>query len=116
MRVTINKEMYPIVRELQAAGIPSGPVLRGPDLLDDPNFKERETFNNVNHPQVGPKWYPGFAWKMSATPGQVHWPSPTLGQHNHEVYSEFLGLSDKQIVQLEDDGVIGTKPTGSRII
>jgi len=113
---TINKEMYPIVRELQAAGIPSGPVLRGPDLLDDPNFKERETFNNVNHPQVGPKWYPGFAWKMSATPGQVHWPSPTLGQHNHEVYSEFLGLSEKKIVQLEEDGVIGTKPTGSRII
>ena len=75
-----------------------------------------DTFNNVDHPQVGPKWYPGFAWKMSVTPGQVHWPAPTLGQHNHTVYSEFLGLTDAAITNLEETGVIGTKPTGSRII
>ena len=113
---TINHEMYGIVHKLQEAGVPSGPVLRGPDLLEDPHFSERNTFNNVDHPQVGPKWYPGFAWKMSVTPGQVHWPAPTLGQHNHTVYSEFLGLTDAAITNLEETGVIGTKPTGSRII
>ncbi|MCH8744987.1 MAG: CoA transferase [Chloroflexi bacterium] len=113
---TIDREMFAIVDQLQQSGIPSGPVLRGPDLLENPHYKDRHTFNQVTHPQVGPKWYPGFAWRMSETPGQVHWASPTLGQHNHQIYSQLLGMTDLEIAQLEQDGVIGTKPTGSRII
>ena len=53
---------------------------------------------------------------MSATPGEVRSPAPTLGQHNHEVYGGLLGFSAEEIDALEADGVIGTKPTGSRII
>jgi crotonobetainyl-CoA:carnitine CoA-transferase CaiB-like acyl-CoA transferase len=113
---TSTREMYDISWQLQKAGVPASPVLRGPDLLDDPHYRERGTFNQVDHPQVGPKWYPGFAWRMSATPGQVHWPAPTLGQHNHQIYSQLLGLSRSEIEDLEREGVIGTRPTGSRII
>ena len=91
-------------------------MLRGPDLLEDPHYTDRATFNYVDHPQAGPKWYQGFAWKMSATPGQIHWPSPTLGQHNRQIYRELLGLTDGEIDGLEESGVIGSKPTGSRII
>ena len=113
---TVDREMFALVDQLQQAGIPSGPVLRGPDLLENPHYEDRHTFNQVTHPQVGPKWYPGFAWRMSQTPGQVHWASPTLGQHNHQIYSQLLGMTDLEIAHLEQDGVIGTKPTGSRII
>ena len=113
---TARRDPYEITRLLQEAGVPAGPVLRGPDLLEDPHYRDRHTFNEVDHPQVGPKWYQGFAWRMSETPGQVHWPSPTLGQHNRQVYGELLGLPSAEIDQLEQEGVIGTKPTGSRII
>ena len=113
---TAKKDAYEITHLLQAVGVPAGPVLRGPDLLEDPHYRERHTFNEVDHPQVGPKWYQGFAWRMSETPGQVHWPSPTLGQHNRQVYGELLGLTPAEIGRLEQDGVIGKKPTGSRII
>jgi len=113
---TIGLEAYEITRQLQDAGVPAAPVLRGPDLLADAHYKDRGTFVTVDHPQVGPKQYPGIPWKMSATPGQVRWPSPTLGQHNREVYGELLGLTGPEIDQLEQTGVIGTKPTGSRII
>ncbi|MDA1219992.1 MAG: CoA transferase [Chloroflexi bacterium] len=102
--------------KLQEAGVPAGPVLRGPDLLADPHYKNRGAFVTVDHPQVGPKQYPGIPWKMSATPGKVRWASPTLGQHNREVYGELLGLMESEIDQLEQTGIIGTKPTGSRII
>ena len=43
-----------------------------------------------------------------------HWhrvPTPTMGEHNHEVLTE-LGLSGTEIEALSADGVIGTKPTG----
>ena len=113
---TIGLEAYDLTRKLQRLGVPAGPVLRGPDLLQDAHYKDRGTFVTVDHPQVGPKQYPGIPWKMSATPGVVRWPSPTLGQHNREVYGELLGLNGLEIDQLDQAGVIGTKPTGSRII
>ena len=113
---TIGLEAYDLTRKLQRLGVPAGPVLRGPDLLQDAHYKYRGTFVTVDHPQVGPKQYPGIPWKMSATPGVVRWPSPTLGQHNREVYGELLGLNGLEIDQLDQTGVIGTKPTGSRII
>ena len=111
-----DRDIWEITYLLQDRGIPSGPVLRGPDLIDNPHYADRGTFNNVDHPRVGPKWYQGFAWRMSKTPGQVHWPSPTLGQHNRKIYRELIGLSDGEIDGLEETGVIGTRPTGSRII
>jgi len=113
---TASREAYAISHELQQMGIPTSPVLRGPDLLEDPHYRERGTFIEVTHPQVGPRWYPGVPWKMSATPGQIHWAAPTLGQHNYPIYHELLGMPSQEIAQLEETGVIGTKPTGSRII
>ncbi|MEE3249347.1 MAG: CoA transferase [Chloroflexota bacterium] len=113
---TVGQEASEITNQLQNAGVPSGPVLRGPDLLEDRHYTDRGTFVTVDHPQVGPKQYPGIPWKMSGTPGTVRWPSPTLGQHNRDVYGELLGLTGTEIDQLEKTGIIGTKPTGSRII
>ncbi len=111
-----ERDLWALTQLLQERGVPSGPVLRGPDLLENPHYVARGTFNHVDHPRVGPKWYQGFAWRMSRTPGQVHWPSPTLGQHNRQIYRELLGLTEPEIDGLAEEGVIGTTPTGSRII
>ena len=113
---TQGQDVFTLSERLQQAGVPAGPVLRGPDLLADRHYSERGTFVTVDHPQVGPRWYPGLAWRMSATPGEVRSPAPTLGQHNHEVYRGLLGLAAQDIETLDAGGVIGTKPTGSRII
>ena len=113
---TSDQDAFALAERLQAAGVPAGPVLRGPDLLDDRHYAERGTFITVDHPQVGPKQYPGLPWRMSATLGEVRWPSPTLGQHNREIFGGLLGLTGDEIDDLENGGVIGTKPTGSRII
>ena len=113
---TSGQDTFELTEQLQKSGVPASPVLRGPDLLEDPQYIERETFITVDHPQVGPKKYPGIPWKMSATPGKVNWASPALGQHNSLIYGELLGLSPQEISGLEEQGVIGTKPTGSRIV
>ncbi len=113
---TRGEDAFALSERLQAAGATAGPVLRGPDLLADRHYAERGTFVTVDHPQVGPRRYPGLAWKMSATPGEVRWPSPTLGQHNREIFGGLLGMTGKDMDALEHEGVIGTRPTGSRII
>ena len=113
---TADKDPYEISHLLQQVGVPASPVMRGPDLLEDPHYKARGTFVEVDHKQVGPKMYPAIPFKMSATPGEVRWASPALGQHNRLVYGEVLGMTGDEIDRLEERGVIGTKPTGFRII
>ena len=113
---TASLDAFQLADRLQEIGVPSSPVLRGPDLLDDHHYKYRGTFVAVDHPQVGSRKYPGISWKMSATTGQIKWASPTLGQHNGQIYGQLLGLTEVEISGLERAGVIGTKPTGSRII
>ena len=113
---TKDKDAYEICHRLQDSQIPASPVLRGPDLLSDPHYADRGTFETIDHPQVGPRRYPGIAWKMSATPGEVRWPSPTLGQHNRQIYGDLLGMDREEIDTMEERGLIGTRPTQSRII
>ena len=113
---TRGRDAFELTERLQRAGVPAGPVLRGPDLLSDRHYAERGTFVTVDHPQVGPRQYPGLPWKMSKTPGEVRSPAPTLGQHNRQIYGGLLGMRVDQIEALEARGVIGAKPTGSRII
>ena len=113
---TRGQDAFALAKSLQAAGVPAGPVLRGPDLLADRHYAARGTFMTVDHSQVGPRQYPGLPWKMSETPGEIRSPAPMLGQHNREVYGGLLGMSSRDIDALESEGVIGTKPTGSRII
>ena len=50
---------------------------------------------------------------MPTTPLRVHGaetvetvPSPSIGQHNAEVYGDWLGLGAEEIAALEADGVI----------
>ena len=115
-RWTVDRDAFQLTQRLQELGVPSSPVMRAPDLLDDPHYASRGTFVTVEHPKAGTHKYPGIPWKMSATPGEIHWASPTLGQHNRQIYGELLGLSVEQIETLQSQGAIGTKPTGSRII
>ena len=35
-------------------------------------------------------------------------PAPTLGQHNHELLCDLIGLSEAEYARLEADGIIGT--------
>ena len=113
---TVDKKAYDLCHLLQREGVPASPVMGGPDLLADPHYAARGTFVRINHEQVGKKTYPGIPWKMSATPGKARWASPTLGQHNRQIYGELLAMPTDDIAALEEQGIIGTIPTGSRII
>jgi crotonobetainyl-CoA:carnitine CoA-transferase CaiB-like acyl-CoA transferase len=47
----------------------------------------------------------GLTALFDKTPGTVDSPPPTLGQHNHQIYSS-LGLSEAEQAELKSKGVI----------
>ena len=46
---------------------------------------------------------PGF--RLSDTPAQFKTPAHCLGEHNHYVYTEILGMSDEEFTELLNEGV-----------
>ena len=77
--------------ELDAAGIPAGPVLNHDETFADPQVLAREMVAEVDHPVAGPMRTLGTPVKLSATPGGVSRPAPLLGEHTTAVLS-VLGL------------------------
>ena len=76
------------------------------ELVDCPQLKSRDFFREVHHPVMGDMIVPAELFKLSETPYQLHKSSPTLGQHNHEIYVEGLGYSTEEFCQLRQLNVI----------
>ena len=108
---TQKHEHYEVMRILQGAGIPAGPVLDGKELVEEPHLNERGLYEKVTHPETGTHPYIGMYARFSRTPGSIRMPAPCLGEHNHYVYGELLGLSSEEMTELEKDGIIGTRPS-----
>jgi crotonobetainyl-CoA:carnitine CoA-transferase CaiB-like acyl-CoA transferase len=44
--------------------------------------------------------------KLSATPGEVRWVGPSLGEHTEEVLASVLGKDEATIAELRASGVV----------
>ncbi|MCE4226890.1 CoA transferase [Methylobacterium sp. C25] len=90
---------------LEAGGVPAGPVLDVLAMQRDPQTLAREMVVDVNHPKAGRMSTLGLPVKFSQTPGRVHGPAPTFGQHGREILSE-AGYDTAAIEALLASGVI----------
>jgi len=95
-----------VVESAQAKRLTTAPVYTIDEVLEDPHFKARGFFVEIEHPVVGRATYPGLPFRLPATVSVAQRPAPTLGQHNREVYVERLGHSDDEMVELHKEGVM----------
>lgn len=91
------------LERLEAAGIPSGPVLSIKDMLKHPQTRARDMVVAVDHPIAGRVETIGVPAKFSATPTEVSRPAPLFGQHTREVLSE-AGFTPAEIEALFAEG------------
>lgn len=91
---------------LHQGGVPAGRVYRAADMFHDPHFAARNAITTVPHADFGDFPMPGVFPRLSDTPGRVRWLGPELGEHNHEIYGERLGMTQSQIAELLHRGVI----------
>ena len=87
-------------------GLIYGMVQDSAELYENPQFRHRDYFVEVDHPVAGKAEYPGAPFGMSRTPWSVESPAPTLGQHNVEVYVDELGMTKEELAQLVVSGVV----------
>lgn len=90
---------------LQKRGVAAAPVLNVANLLNDPHYRARGTFIEVQHPLGFPETIYGAYVKTSRTEANVR-TGPMMGQDNEYVFKELLGLEEERYDQLVADQVI----------
>lgn len=87
--------------QLDAAGVPSGPIYTAADICDDAQYEAR---NMVQHFDVdtgegAPRsvGFPGIVPVIGGTSLPIRTVGPELGEHTHQVLSELLGLDEQEI-------------------
>ena len=102
-------------RRLTSAGVPAAVLRNTLDVLYDPHLEARGYWQWRERAYVGNQPNPSAPFRPVADDGAsrpytVEWPAPTLGQHNREVLTRLLDLSEDELKALERDKVIGTEP------
>ncbi len=103
---TAARERDELEAELQRAGVPAHRVSTSADLFADPQLAARGHFVVRDHPELGPVPLESARIRLSRSAASAAWPGPTLGQHNHQVLSELLGMGEAEIAQLAVDGAL----------
>ncbi len=82
------------------------PVNSIEDIMRDPQFAARETITSVEHPRLGEVKMQTVIPTLTGTPGAIRRAAPEIGEHNHEVYVDELGLSEDDLARLAAEGTI----------
>ena len=104
------QEASEVERRLLGSGIDAARVAKPYEQfsLPDPNYLASEFIQLVDHPEVGPSWLPGAPWRFSGPEDRNLRPSPCVGQHSFEVFSEELGITESEYRSLVEQGISGT--------
>lgn len=117
-RVALKEILEPIIREkprqhwqtvLKRAGVPFGEIKSVGEVCETPQLVERGVVRTVAHPQAGQLKYISSAIRFDDQPPPGATRPPLIGEHNHEVLGDWLGLDKSVIDGYARDGAFGVR-------
>jgi crotonobetainyl-CoA:carnitine CoA-transferase CaiB-like acyl-CoA transferase len=104
---TAGQDPHAIMHHLQAHGVRAGAVQNPEDLNEvDEEVASRGTFFEMDHPVIGPARFEDFPGRLSEG-APDHWRSaPLVGEDNHYVFGDLLGLDKDELEELSQQGII----------
>jgi succinyl-CoA:(S)-malate CoA-transferase subunit B len=103
---TATLDRADLMAACERSQVPCGPVYAIDEIFQDPQYESRGNILRMQDPRAGDLAVANLVPRLTDTPGKVNWLGPALGAHNHEIYSQRLGLSDEDIQNLRTTGVI----------
>ncbi|MEU3985378.1 CaiB/BaiF CoA-transferase family protein [Streptomyces sp. NPDC026672] len=98
-----------VLRALEGAAVPSGPIYTAADILDDPHYRARGMHERhtvaVAADEKAEVVFPGVVPRFEGGPGATRWLGPDLGEHTGEVLSA-LGVGEDRQAWLRARGVL----------
>jgi formyl-CoA transferase len=97
------------IAQLEAEGVPCGPINNLEEVFDDPQVNARNMTITLPHARAGEVPLVSNPIKLSVTPVQQNLPPPLLGEHTDQILKNLLGYSEEQIVTLKIQKIISKK-------
>ncbi len=101
----LERTKIEVMDAAQAQGVPVAALNTTADLFADRQLRARGYFVELDHPETGPREYPGAQFKMSETPASIR-RAPLLGEHTTQVLTEQLGYSPEDVSILRQRNVV----------
>jgi len=93
---------------LNEASVPAGPINSVADVIADPHFQARNSFESIDVNGVQ-RVVPAVHPKLERTPGTTQWPGPKLGEHTASVLTDWLDADQESVEALIKTGVISDR-------
>ncbi len=104
---TIKHDPFELAACLQAVRVPAAAVQKPEERIDkDASTEAWGLWPTVVHREMGEVRVDGLPVHMSKTDWELENGGPCLGEHNERVFGEILGLSDAELDDLRERGVI----------
>jgi crotonobetainyl-CoA:carnitine CoA-transferase CaiB-like acyl-CoA transferase len=104
--IMLQKSSAEWLVDLNAEGIPCGPINDIEQVFADPQVQHRGLRLELDHPSAGKAASVANPIKMSLTPLQYDRAPPLLGQHTGEVLTRLLGRGAQEVSRLKQDNII----------
>jgi len=105
-QTTVMRTTAQWIAQLEAAGVPCGPINRIDEVFADPQVQARGLRVEMPHAQAGTVALVANPVRLSASPVGYRLPPPALGEHSDEVLAQWLGLGAEQIGALRANAVV----------
>ena len=92
---------------LEKAGLPAGPINDLGRVFADSQVRERGAVVSFDHPAIGAVGCLASPMRLSATPVRYDQRPAMLGEHTRQTLGTLLGLSDRELDELQAKGAIG---------
>ncbi|MBO0346532.1 CoA transferase [Roseibium sp. CAU 1637] len=112
-QITITRTSDDWITSLEAVGVPCGPVKDLAQVFADPQVRARQMQISMPHPDSGTVDLIGSPLNLSRTPVSYRHAPPRLGEQTEDVLSRYLGLSQSELNDLQEAGVIGRGPVST---
>jgi benzylsuccinate CoA-transferase BbsF subunit len=103
---TREQEAQAVEHRLQAAGVPAHIVSRSGDFERDVDLREAGHLNKITDPVFGEAEIEGPRFSLDRTPLPPTRRGPRIGEHTKEVLATVLGMSESEIAQLGEAGLL----------
>lgn len=94
-----------LIKKLNAASVPSGPIYNLREVFDDPQVNHLEMAAPTRHPALGDTRLVSQPIKMSGHKLAPFTATPELGEHTHEILKE-LGIEEEEVEDLREERLI----------